>query len=93
MCLLSRVTCGRGGYDYLHGSPPLCPPQPLNQSLDDIVVSVPQTPAHGAVARLPSQVSAASLHPYPYSMHAHTHTHTQICVSKETTSRCAHCMY
>lgn len=31
--------------------------QPQGQSLDDIVVSVPQTPAHGAVARLPSQVT------------------------------------
>lgn len=30
--------------------------QPQGQSLDNIVVSVPQTPAHGAVARLPSQV-------------------------------------
>uniref|UniRef100_UPI003AAAACDA uncharacterized protein hrob n=1 Tax=Centroberyx gerrardi TaxID=166262 RepID=UPI003AAAACDA len=33
----------------------LLPQQPQGQSLDDIVVSVPQTPAHGAVARLPSQ--------------------------------------
>uniref|UniRef100_A0A3Q3J177 Homologous recombination OB-fold protein OB-fold domain-containing protein n=1 Tax=Monopterus albus TaxID=43700 RepID=A0A3Q3J177_MONAL len=30
--------------------------QPQGHSLDDIVVSVPQAPAHGAVARLPSQV-------------------------------------
>ncbi|CAL8274439.1 unnamed protein product [Lota lota] len=37
----------------------LLPQQPLNQSLDDIVVSVPQTPAHGAVARLPSQCSSS----------------------------------
>ncbi|XP_075999217.1 uncharacterized protein hrob [Genypterus blacodes] len=33
----------------------LLPQQPQGQSLDDIVVSVPLTPAHGAVARLPSQ--------------------------------------
>lgn len=31
--------------------------QPQGQNLDEIVVSVPQTPAHGAVARLPSQVN------------------------------------
>ncbi|KAG7268322.1 hypothetical protein CRUP_035070 [Coryphaenoides rupestris] len=37
----------------------LLPQQSLNQSLDDIVVSVPQTPAHGAVARLPSQCSGS----------------------------------
>ncbi|CAL8342509.1 unnamed protein product [Arctogadus glacialis] len=37
----------------------LLPQQSLNQSLDDIVVSVPQTPAHGAVARLPSQSSGS----------------------------------
>lgn len=37
----------------------LLPQQPLNQSLDDIVVSVPQMPAHGAVARLPSQCSSS----------------------------------
>ncbi|KAM3863948.1 uncharacterized protein hrob [Diretmus argenteus] len=36
------------------------PQQPQGQSLDDIVVSVPQTPAHGAVARLPSQSSQSS---------------------------------
>uniref|UniRef100_A0A3Q4G8G4 Homologous recombination factor with OB-fold n=1 Tax=Neolamprologus brichardi TaxID=32507 RepID=A0A3Q4G8G4_NEOBR len=29
------------------------------QNLDEIVVSVPQTPAHGAVARLPSQASSS----------------------------------
>uniref|UniRef100_A0A4W5Q9E2 Uncharacterized protein n=1 Tax=Hucho hucho TaxID=62062 RepID=A0A4W5Q9E2_9TELE len=29
------------------------------QSLDDIVVAIPQTPAHGAVARLPSQVPSS----------------------------------
>lgn len=33
--------------------------QPQGQNLDEIVVSVPQTPAHGAVARLPSQVNKA----------------------------------
>ncbi|KAM9779923.1 homologous recombination OB-fold protein [Neosynchiropus ocellatus] len=33
----------------------LLPQQPQGQSLNDIVVSVPQTPAHGAVARIPSQ--------------------------------------
>ncbi|XP_042247808.1 homologous recombination OB-fold protein [Thunnus maccoyii] len=37
----------------------LLPQQPQGQSLDDIVVSVPQTPAHGAVARLPSQGSSS----------------------------------
>lgn len=30
--------------------------QPQGQSLDKIVVSVPLTPAHGAVARSPNQV-------------------------------------
>ncbi|KAF1379824.1 hypothetical protein PFLUV_G00180090 [Perca fluviatilis] len=35
------------------------PQQPQGQSLDDIVVSVPQTPAHGAVARSPSQGSSS----------------------------------
>uniref|UniRef100_A0A3B4G3U2 Homologous recombination factor with OB-fold n=1 Tax=Pundamilia nyererei TaxID=303518 RepID=A0A3B4G3U2_9CICH len=38
----------------------LLPQQPQGQNLDEIVVSVPQTPAHGAVARLPSQVNKAS---------------------------------
>ncbi|XP_044037321.1 homologous recombination OB-fold protein [Siniperca chuatsi] len=37
----------------------LLPQQPQGRSLDDIVVSVPQTPAHGAVARLPSQGSSS----------------------------------
>ncbi|XP_070779099.1 homologous recombination OB-fold protein [Enoplosus armatus] len=37
----------------------LLPQQPQGQSLDDIVVSVPQTPAHGVVARLPSQGSSS----------------------------------
>ncbi|XP_056263943.1 homologous recombination OB-fold protein isoform X2 [Pseudoliparis swirei] len=35
------------------------PQQPQGQNLDDIVVSVPQTPAHGVVARSPSQVSSS----------------------------------
>ncbi|XP_032393004.1 uncharacterized protein C17orf53 [Etheostoma spectabile] len=35
------------------------PQQPQGQSLDDIVVSVPQTPAHGVVARSPSQGSSS----------------------------------
>nr|XP_040046375.1 homologous recombination OB-fold protein [Gasterosteus aculeatus aculeatus] len=35
------------------------PQQPQDQNLDDIVVSVPQTPAHGAVARSPSQGSGS----------------------------------
>uniref|UniRef100_A0A8C2ZFH3 Homologous recombination factor with OB-fold n=1 Tax=Cyclopterus lumpus TaxID=8103 RepID=A0A8C2ZFH3_CYCLU len=35
------------------------PQQPQGQNLDDIVVSVPQTPAHGVVARSPSQVTTA----------------------------------
>lgn len=30
--------------------------QPQGQSLDEIVVSVPLIPAHGAVARVPNQV-------------------------------------
>lgn len=33
--------------------------QPQGHGLDEIVVSVPQTPAHGVVARLPSQVIKA----------------------------------
>ncbi|XP_026179865.1 uncharacterized protein C17orf53 homolog [Mastacembelus armatus] len=37
----------------------LLPQQPQGQSLDKIVVSVPQTPAHGAMARLPSQGSSS----------------------------------
>ncbi|XP_058509915.1 homologous recombination OB-fold protein isoform X2 [Solea solea] len=37
----------------------LLPQQPQGHSLDDIVVSVPHTPAHGVVARLPSQVSSS----------------------------------
>ncbi|KAM7371676.1 hypothetical protein PAMP_008892 [Pampus punctatissimus] len=37
----------------------LLPEQPQGQSLDDIVVSVPQTPAHGAAAQLPSQGSSS----------------------------------
>lgn len=37
----------------------LLPQQPQGQNLDEIVVSVPQTPAHGAVARLPSQASSS----------------------------------
>uniref|UniRef100_A0AAV2KI89 Homologous recombination OB-fold protein OB-fold domain-containing protein n=1 Tax=Knipowitschia caucasica TaxID=637954 RepID=A0AAV2KI89_KNICA len=37
----------------------LLPQQPQGQSLDDIVVSVPNTPAHGAVARSPSQCSSS----------------------------------
>lgn len=35
------------------------PQQPQGRSLDDIVVSVPNTPAHGAVARLSSQCSSS----------------------------------
>ncbi|XP_031723443.1 uncharacterized protein C17orf53 homolog isoform X1 [Anarrhichthys ocellatus] len=35
------------------------PQQPQGQNLDDIVVSVPQTPAHGVVARSPSQGSSS----------------------------------
>uniref|UniRef100_A0A3Q1GPQ2 Homologous recombination factor with OB-fold n=1 Tax=Acanthochromis polyacanthus TaxID=80966 RepID=A0A3Q1GPQ2_9TELE len=37
----------------------LLPQQPQGQNLEEIVVSVPQTPAHGAVARLPSQGSSS----------------------------------
>ncbi|XP_056144509.1 homologous recombination OB-fold protein [Lampris incognitus] len=37
----------------------LLPQQAHSQSLDDIVVSVPQTPAHGAVARSPNQVPSS----------------------------------
>ncbi|KAJ8344795.1 hypothetical protein SKAU_G00289880 [Synaphobranchus kaupii] len=37
----------------------LLPQQLHGRSLDDIVVSVPQTPAHGAVARLRSQVPSS----------------------------------
>lgn len=39
--------------------------QPQGQNLDEIVVSVPQTPAHGAVARLPSQVNKAGFFFFP----------------------------
>nr|XP_020488226.1 uncharacterized protein C17orf53 homolog [Labrus bergylta] len=37
----------------------LLPQQPQGQSMDEIVVSVPVTPAHGAAARLPSQGSSS----------------------------------
>ncbi|RVE69853.1 hypothetical protein OJAV_G00081920 [Oryzias javanicus] len=37
----------------------LLPQQPQGQNLDQIVVSVPQTPAHGAPARPPSQASCS----------------------------------
>nr|XP_019950302.1 PREDICTED: uncharacterized protein C17orf53 homolog isoform X1 [Paralichthys olivaceus] len=37
----------------------LLPEQPQGQSLDNVVVSVPHTPAHGAVARSPNQVSSS----------------------------------
>uniref|UniRef100_A0A8C1DVY3 Homologous recombination factor with OB-fold n=2 Tax=Cyprinus carpio TaxID=7962 RepID=A0A8C1DVY3_CYPCA len=37
------------------------PLQASGQSLDDIVVAVPQTPAHGAVARLRSDVSSSQV--------------------------------
>ncbi|XP_049926034.1 homologous recombination OB-fold protein isoform X2 [Epinephelus moara] len=37
------------------------PQQPQGQSLDDIVVSVPQIPAHGVVARSPSQAALKQL--------------------------------
>ncbi|XP_067089156.1 homologous recombination OB-fold protein isoform X1 [Osmerus mordax] len=37
----------------------LLPQQPQGHSLDDIVVALPQTPAHGAVARLPCQVPSS----------------------------------
>ena len=81
---MTVVTCGRGGCDHHHQGittrhlPPVAP-QSLNQSLDDIVVSVPQTPAHGAVARLPSQVPQPR---YTHSLAPHTHART----SNETAS-------
>uniref|UniRef100_A0A3B5MV61 Homologous recombination factor with OB-fold n=1 Tax=Xiphophorus couchianus TaxID=32473 RepID=A0A3B5MV61_9TELE len=37
----------------------LLPQQPQGRNLDEIVVSVPNTPSHGAVARLPSQCSSS----------------------------------
>ncbi|XP_015227471.1 PREDICTED: uncharacterized protein C17orf53 homolog [Cyprinodon variegatus] len=37
----------------------LLPQQPQGQNLDQIVVSVPHTPVHGAVARQPSQCSSS----------------------------------
>ncbi|XP_077415204.1 uncharacterized protein hrob [Vanacampus margaritifer] len=37
----------------------LLPQQPLSHSLDEIVVSVPQTPTHGVAARRPNQVSSS----------------------------------
>ncbi|KAJ8389961.1 hypothetical protein AAFF_G00112460 [Aldrovandia affinis] len=39
----------------------LLPQQLLGQSLDDIVVSVPQTPVHGAMARLRHQVHSSQV--------------------------------
>ncbi|XP_034047129.1 homologous recombination OB-fold protein [Thalassophryne amazonica] len=45
----------------------LLPQQPQGQSLDDIIVSVPQTPAHGAVARLPSQGPSSQSEEYEFS--------------------------
>ncbi|XP_008327522.1 uncharacterized protein C17orf53 homolog isoform X2 [Cynoglossus semilaevis] len=39
----------------------LLPVQPEAQTLDPVVVSVPFTPAHGPVARLPSQVSSSQM--------------------------------
>ncbi|KAM4598737.1 uncharacterized protein hrob [Polymixia lowei] len=50
-----RSGTGRPKTRRFPGPAGLLPQQPQGQSLDDIVVSVPQTPAHGAVARLPSQ--------------------------------------
>ncbi|XP_061761470.1 homologous recombination OB-fold protein [Nerophis ophidion] len=37
----------------------LLPEQPHGQSLDEVVVSVPQTPAHGVKARLPDHVDSS----------------------------------
>ncbi|XP_056609024.1 homologous recombination OB-fold protein [Triplophysa dalaica] len=53
----SRVT--RAQMRRFPGPAGALPQQVSEQSLDDIVVSVPHTPAHGAVARLRSEVSSS----------------------------------
>ncbi|XP_047213774.1 homologous recombination OB-fold protein-like [Girardinichthys multiradiatus] len=50
----------------------LLPQQPQGQNLDEIVVSVPHTPAHGAVARLPSQCSSSQPEEEEFNGHAWT---------------------
>lgn len=50
--------------------------QPQVQNLDEIVVSVPQTPAHGAVARLPSQVNKTQR----YRTHKHIYINSVVFV-------------
>ncbi|XP_020330694.2 uncharacterized protein C17orf53 homolog isoform X3 [Oncorhynchus kisutch] len=63
----SNKTPQRPGSDHIRpntrrfpGPAGILPQQQLHgQSLDDIVVAIPQTPAHGAVARLPSQVPSS----------------------------------
>lgn len=54
-----RAECSRPRTRRFPGPAGLLPQQPQGQSLDDIVVSVPNTPAHGAVARSPSQCSSS----------------------------------
>uniref|UniRef100_A0A8C6UU36 Si:dkey-260c8.8 n=1 Tax=Neogobius melanostomus TaxID=47308 RepID=A0A8C6UU36_9GOBI len=54
-----RSECNRLRTRRFPGPAGLLPQQPQGQSLDDIVVSVPNTPAHGAVARSPSQCSSS----------------------------------
>ncbi|XP_055079599.1 homologous recombination OB-fold protein [Periophthalmus magnuspinnatus] len=56
----------------------LLPQQPQGQSLDDIVVSVPSTPAHGAVARSPSQCSSSQTEEEDFSGPAWTSMKTEM---------------
>ncbi|KAM9394445.1 uncharacterized protein hrob [Pholidichthys leucotaenia] len=56
----------------------LLPQQPQGQNLDQIVVSVPQTPAHGVVARLPSQGSSSQAEEDEFSGGAWTAMKTEM---------------
>eukprot|EP00066_Takifugu_rubripes_P013256 XP_011602522.1 PREDICTED: uncharacterized protein C17orf53 homolog [Takifugu rubripes] len=55
----SRSGCHQPRTRRFPGPAGLLPEQPQGQNLDEVVVSVPLTPAHGAVARLQSQVSSS----------------------------------
>ncbi|XP_072549683.1 homologous recombination OB-fold protein [Salminus brasiliensis] len=54
-----RSSTGRSKTRRFPGPAGALPQQISRQNLDDIVVSVPQTPAHGAVARLRNEVSSS----------------------------------
>ncbi|XP_030649794.1 uncharacterized protein C17orf53 homolog [Chanos chanos] len=54
-----RGDVGRSKTRRFPGPAGVLPQQPIGRSLDDVVVTVPQTPAHGAVARLHSEVSSS----------------------------------